>query len=393
MRGACARGGTAPGSGDRGGESAGGRATGVPYLGVPGRGAPDVPVAAEPIPPGSGDGALHGRCNRLPAARQPKSARPAERATRPVTMAAETRRGETGAMGAPGSHRVPGATGPACSRARCRARSPAEALEVRPLAGPVGHSAGAAIKGGSPPDAPTCSIPRTSTSARATPTSATPRPPSASASSPRSRRPWTSRSRRRSTSFLVAGDLFDSNVQPRRSVERVAAELARLVAGADPHRPRPGHPRRLRPRLGLPRLRPRGDGRRAPRATTSSRSSRRTSPWVHLPALDAVVHGPVFADEARAVQPAARPRAALEAPRATWQIGVLHARARDPGPDGPATRSSSPTRRSRRAGSTTSRSATGTAPRSAKAGASRTPTPARRSPSPSTRTAPARCSS
>src|SRR6476619_3183356 len=28
---------------------------------------------------------------------------------------------------------------------------------------------------------------------------------------------------------LVAGDLFDSNVQPRRSVERVAAELARLA--------------------------------------------------------------------------------------------------------------------------------------------------------------------
>src|SRR6187549_3203067 len=30
--------------------------------------------------------------------------------------------------------------------------------------------------------------------------------------------------------FLVAGDLFDSNTQPRRSVERVAAELARLAA-------------------------------------------------------------------------------------------------------------------------------------------------------------------
>src|SRR5512135_918335 len=28
---------------------------------------------------------------------------------------------------------------------------------------------------------------------------------------------------------LIAGDLFDSNVQPRRSVERVAAELKRLV--------------------------------------------------------------------------------------------------------------------------------------------------------------------
>ena len=30
--------------------------------------------------------------------------------------------------------------------------------------------------------------------------------------------------------FLVAGDLFDSNVQPRRSIERVAAELGRLVS-------------------------------------------------------------------------------------------------------------------------------------------------------------------
>ena len=29
--------------------------------------------------------------------------------------------------------------------------------------------------------------------------------------------------------FLIAGDLFDSNTQPRRSVERVAAELHRLV--------------------------------------------------------------------------------------------------------------------------------------------------------------------
>src|SRR5215212_3232388 len=28
---------------------------------------------------------------------------------------------------------------------------------------------------------------------------------------------------------LIAGDLFDSNVQPRRSVERVAAQLGRLV--------------------------------------------------------------------------------------------------------------------------------------------------------------------
>ena len=43
------------------------------------------------------------------------------------------------------------------------------------------------------------------------------------------REPSISRSSRRSTSFLIAGDLFDSNVQPRRSAERVAAELKRLV--------------------------------------------------------------------------------------------------------------------------------------------------------------------
>ena len=29
--------------------------------------------------------------------------------------------------------------------------------------------------------------------------------------------------------FLIAGDLFDSNTQPRRSVERVAAQLKRLA--------------------------------------------------------------------------------------------------------------------------------------------------------------------
>jgi exonuclease SbcD len=32
--------------------------------------------------------------------------------------------------------------------------------------------------------------------------------------------------------MLIAGDLFDSNTQPRRSVERAAAELARLAEAA-----------------------------------------------------------------------------------------------------------------------------------------------------------------
>ncbi len=54
--------------------------------------------------------------------------------------------------------------------------------------------------------------------------------------------------------FLVAGDLFDSNVQPRRSVERVAAELGRL--GPEPRAGghHPWHPRCLRPRVRVSRL-------------------------------------------------------------------------------------------------------------------------------------------
>ena len=63
--------------------------------------------------------------------------------------------------------------------------------------------------------------------------------------------------------FLIAGDLFDSNTQPRRSVERVAAELARL-GGRHPDGHHPGHARRLRPRVDLPRLRPRGARRQRP---------------------------------------------------------------------------------------------------------------------------------
>ena len=94
---------------------------------------------------------------------------------------------------------------------------------------------------------------------------------------------------------LVAGDLFDCNVQPRRSVERVAARARPPRRGPDPDGPDPGHARRLRPLVGLPRLRPR---RRWPaRRTRDGLVTVLTPerPWVHLDTLDAVVHGPVFA--------------------------------------------------------------------------------------------------
>ena len=134
--------------------------------------------------------------------------------------------------------------------------------------------------------------------------------------------------------FLVAGDLFDSNTQPRRSVERVAAELARPGAARIRVGARPRHPRRLRPVVGLPRLRPRRASRAPPGETSCvtvltperpvdpHRAPRRRRP------------GPVLRDQARAAQPAARtspPRGAgcdLEdrpAPR----------RDRDPRPDRP----------------------------------------------------------
>ena len=68
--------------------------------------------------------------------------------------------------------------------------------------------------------------------------------------------------------FLIAGDLFDSNVQPRRSVERVAAELKRLADAKIRTVIIPGTHDVLRPRLDLPGVRPRRDVRRDGRTTT-----------------------------------------------------------------------------------------------------------------------------
>ena len=62
--------------------------------------------------------------------------------------------------------------------------------------------------------------------------------------------------RERVDAVLICGDLFDSNAQPRRSVERAASELRRLTDAGHPRRHHPGHPRRLRQPLHLPHLRP-----------------------------------------------------------------------------------------------------------------------------------------
>ncbi len=129
--------------------------------------------------------------------------------------------------------------------------------------------------------------------------------------------------------FLVAGDLFDSNVQPRRSVERVAAELARLAKA------------KVRSVLvpGTHDVYDRSSVYRAyslfAMAGTKPTDDLVTvltpeHPWVHLPALDAVVHGPVFPTK-RAPYSPLRDLAAVKTPAATWKIGVLHASIAIPG--------------------------------------------------------------
>src|SRR6476661_3732370 len=93
--------------------------------------------------------------------------------------------------------------------------------------------------------------------------------------------------------LLIAGDLFDSNVQPRRSVERVTAELKRLADARIRTVIIPGtHDVFDRASIyrayDLPAL-----------AGTTADDGLITvldpdHPFVHLPTVDALVVGPVF---------------------------------------------------------------------------------------------------
>ena len=103
--------------------------------------------------------------------------------------------------------------------------------------------------------------------------------------------------------FLIAGDLFDSNVQPRRSVERVAAELKRLADAKIRSVIIPGT-HDCYDRASIYRaydLAAMAAGTRTDDMVTVLDPDH---PSVHFPALGAVVHGRVFADQARPAQPA-----------------------------------------------------------------------------------------
>jgi len=119
---------------------------------------------------------------------------------------------------------------------------------------------------------------------------------------------------------LIAGDLFDSNVQPRRSVERVAAELKRLVEARIRTVLVPGtHDVYDRASIyrahDLPGLAG-AAGSDLLTLLTPDRGSVRLEP------LDLTVHATVFATKRSPRSPLAE--LAVGGDPSTWQIGIVH---------------------------------------------------------------------
>lgn len=130
--------------------------------------------------------------------------------------------------------------------------------------------------------------------------------------------------------FLVAGDLFDSNVQPRRSVERVAAELKRLVDARIRTVVIPGtHDVFDRASIyrayDLPTLA--GNGPDDDFVTVLDPDH----PAIHLASCDVVVHGPVFATKRAPHSPLKDLDATADGTAATWRIGMVHGAIAIPG--------------------------------------------------------------
>jgi DNA repair exonuclease SbcCD nuclease subunit len=127
--------------------------------------------------------------------------------------------------------------------------------------------------------------------------------------------------------FLIAGDLFDSNTQPRRSVERVAAELGRLASAS------------IRTVL-IPGTHDVYDGASIYRSYDLTNMARATGDWVAVltpylpeivfPSLDAAVYGRVFDTKRSPGSPLAGLDATADT-RATWKIGMVHGALAIPG--------------------------------------------------------------
>ncbi len=130
--------------------------------------------------------------------------------------------------------------------------------------------------------------------------------------------------------FLIAGDLFDSNVQPRRSVERVAAELKRLAGARIRTVIIPGthdvyDKASIYRAYDLPGLA--GNGPTDDLVTVLDPDH----PSVHLATCDVVVFGPVFATKRAPHSPLRDLHASLDQTAATWRIGMVHGAIAIPG--------------------------------------------------------------
>ena len=122
--------------------------------------------------------------------------------------------------------------------------------------------------------------------------------------------------------FLVAGDLFDSNTQPKRSVERVAGELKRLVSAKIRTVIIPGT-HDVYDRASLYRVHD-----LAAMAGSTGDDDLVTvltpdRPSVHLKTCDVIVHGPVFATK-RAPHSPLRDLRVTPQDGATWHVGMVH---------------------------------------------------------------------
>jgi exonuclease SbcD len=121
---------------------------------------------------------------------------------------------------------------------------------------------------------------------------------------------------------LIAGDLFDSNVQPRRSVERAAAQLKRLVDARIRIVIAPGT-HDVYDRASIYRA---YDFAALAGAVGSDLVTvlDPDHPDVHLRALDIVVHGRCFATKRAPISPLAGLDVSKD-DRAAWHVGLLHA--------------------------------------------------------------------
>jgi exonuclease SbcD len=135
--------------------------------------------------------------------------------------------------------------------------------------------------------------------------------------------------------FLVAGDLFDSNVQPRRSIERVAAELRRLAEARIRTVVIPGT-HDCYDRASIYRAYDlatmvvgAADAAALPEGMVTVLDP--DHPSIHLPALDTTVHARIFPTKRAPYSPLRDPLVTGEGPAVTWRIGLLHGSISIPG--------------------------------------------------------------